>query len=139
MQNAIHNLEQYVTAGKAIFTVRNPATDVRFTYKVNKKENDNGTLVFFVSVLTGTCNESAYSYMGIINNTKRFMSTRNSRVTKDAVSFKAFAWLWANVSNTQVLDKVELRHEGRCGRCGRKLTTPVSIDQGFGPECIQHV
>jgi hypothetical protein len=26
-------------------------------------------------------------------------------------------------------------HEGRCGRCGRKLTVPESIESGFGPEC----
>jgi len=24
----------------------------------------------------------------------------------------------------------------RCGRCGRVLTVPESVESGFGPECI---
>lgn len=30
---------------------------------------------------------------------------------------------------------LECREESRCGRCGRQLTDPVSIDRGIGPEC----
>jgi hypothetical protein len=31
---------------------------------------------------------------------------------------------------------VELgHHEGKCGRCGRLLTVPSSIESGIGPEC----
>ncbi|WP_373093047.1 DUF6011 domain-containing protein [Zhongshania sp.] len=26
-------------------------------------------------------------------------------------------------------------HAGKCGRCARKLTDPVSISTGFGPHC----
>ena len=33
------------------------------------------------------------------------------------------------------LARFEFRHEGRCGRCGRALTVPESIDTGFGPHC----
>ena len=30
---------------------------------------------------------------------------------------------------------VEVWHEGICGRCGRKLTVPESVERGLGPEC----
>jgi hypothetical protein len=30
---------------------------------------------------------------------------------------------------------VDVLHSGRCGRCGRTLTTPDSIERGLGPEC----
>jgi len=43
--------------------------------------------------------------------------------------------VWEN--NTQpLIDKgFALHHEGKCGRCGRKLTVPLSIETGIGPEC----
>jgi predicted metal-dependent hydrolase len=28
-----------------------------------------------------------------------------------------------------------VHHEGKCGRCGRLLTVPSSIESGIGPEC----
>jgi hypothetical protein len=31
---------------------------------------------------------------------------------------------------------LEFWHEGRCGRCGRRLTVPDSIASGYGPECV---
>jgi hypothetical protein len=37
------------------------------------------------------------------------------------------------------MNAVEFWHEGKCGRCNRKLTVPSSIESGFGPECINHV
>jgi hypothetical protein len=33
------------------------------------------------------------------------------------------------------LNGCEVYHEGRCGRCNRKLTVPESIETGLGPEC----
>lgn len=29
----------------------------------------------------------------------------------------------------------KVHHEGRCGKCGRRLTVPESIETGLGPEC----
>ncbi len=30
-----------------------------------------------------------------------------------------------------------LRAEGRCERCGRRLTDPVSVERGVGPDCAR--
>jgi hypothetical protein len=30
-------------------------------------------------------------------------------------------------------------HEGRCGACGRRLTTPESISSGLGPVCAGRI
>ena len=30
-------------------------------------------------------------------------------------------------------------HDGKCGRCGRKLTVPESIQSGLGPVCAGQV
>jgi hypothetical protein len=34
---------------------------------------------------------------------------------------------------------VEFWHEGKCCRCGRKLTVPASIASGIGPECATKI
>ena len=34
-------------------------------------------------------------------------------------------------------DFVEIWHEGKCGKCGRPLTVPSSIENGLGPSCLK--
>jgi hypothetical protein len=34
---------------------------------------------------------------------------------------------------------LKVHHEGRCCRCGRKLTVPESIETGLGPECASRL
>lgn len=47
----------------------------------------------------------------------------------------ALEWFLGRLMRGQSIDGVEFRHTGKCGRCGRKLTNPRSIDIGLGPEC----
>lgn len=61
---------------------------------------------------------------------------KKSQVSPDAPSAAGIAWfLNAILGGASVFDQVEVRHAGRCGACGRHLTTPESIDSGFGPDC----
>jgi hypothetical protein len=128
------NPKNFITAGKAFFTIRSEVTQTRFTYKVQKVEDKD---MWFVSVLSGPNNESDYIYIGCINPAGLFIHTKGSKVTPEAQSFKAFAWFWKRIDNLP--EVVSVFHEGRCGRCGRKLTVPESVESGFGPECIQMV
>ena len=125
----------FIKAGKAIFTVKNPQTGNHFTFRSKKLENQD---VWFISVLTGPNNNEHYTYMGTLFG-DTFRSTKNSKIGNDAPSFKAFSWIWAHLVRNTLPRPVELYHESRCGRCGRRLTTPDSIETGFGPECIHHV
>jgi hypothetical protein len=134
MDNVLSNPRVFITAGKAFFTIRSEKTGARFTYRVSKADNGN---MWFVSVLTGHNNESDYTYIGCINVAGVFVHTKDSKVAPDAPSFKAFEWFWQRVENPP--DVVSIFHEGRCGRCGRKLTVPESIESGFGPECNQRL
>lgn len=137
METTITAIRQFVLAGKSFFTVQNKETGNRFTYKVCQATDDNNEPkdLWFVSVLVGSDNENSYQYAGIITK-DGFRRTAKSRITDDAVSMKAFLWLWGMIKEGKELpDKVEFYHAGRCGRCGRKLTTPESIEMGFGPKC----
>lgn len=130
------NIKSFILAGKARFTLRNPETGNRFTFRV-KRADDNGPA--FVSVLTGDDNDSSYTYLGTIFGDGNFVITRKSRISPDAPSAKAFAWAWRRLNVGADLGKAECWHEGRCGRCGRALTVPESIESGLGPECAKHV
>lgn len=125
----------FIRGGNATFTLRSGKTGMRFTYKAAL--SDDGSL-YFVSVLTGPDNEADFRYLGIIRGDD-FMRTKKSTIGADAPSHIAFVWTWRKLVQGELPNQLEIWHEGRCGRCGRKLTVPESVASGFGPECIQHV
>jgi hypothetical protein len=128
------NILKFVFAGKAIFTVENPATGNRFTYKVRCVENDDGSQSpFFVSVLTGPDNWDNYRYIGFVSlKDCKFRHGHKSGIGPDAPSVKAFRWFIDHIED----DRMNVYHEGRCGKCARRLTVPSSIEIGFGPKCL---
>jgi hypothetical protein len=134
---------KFMRAGNATVTLRSVATGTRFTYRLRASEDGRVT---FVALMNGADNESNYVYMGFIKNTMvagpgiYYHGGRKAKVAIDAPSAKAFDWAWRQLNKGNLpADKLEIFHEGRCGRCGRKLTVPESIVSGFGPECIQLV
>lgn len=130
------NTKTFALAGNATFTVTSKKTGTRFTYKVAQPSPD---APHFVKVLTGNDNENSYTFLGTIFNGAVFRHGRKSSITPEASSAKAFAWLWRNIENTERLTQIEVHHEGKCCRCGRKLTTPQSVTDGFGPECAKYM
>lgn len=131
----------FVFGGNATFTLLSEATQTRFTYKVTaRKENTDGRVIHFVSLLRGPDNTQDYAYMGCIIDKKTFKLTGKSRVSEGAKSVVAFSWLLDRlVSGKGVPAGAHFYHAGRCARCGRKLTVPESIESGFGPECASRV
>jgi hypothetical protein len=127
---------KFMRAGKASVTLRSKKTGTRFTYRISV--SDDG-LCYFVGVLTGADNESAYSYLGRISRDIFWLGRKVPRpgdISRDAPSAKAFDWAWRALVKGQLPEQLEIFHEGRCGRCARKLTVPESIQSGFGPECL---
>jgi len=128
---------KFMLAGRAHLTLRSAKTGTRYTYRVKRKADAN---LWFVTTLYGTDNTSDYSYLGFINEDRRFGLTRKSRFTKDSPQTKAFDWALRHlVEKGEVPEQLEVWHEGRCGRCGRLLTVPESIASGIGPECAKRV
>jgi len=124
---------EFMLAGKAIFTVRNEQTKNRFTFKIEHGKRSPNS---FVKVLNGSDNETSYRYMGTIFAADRqFVHTKNSPIGADAQSVKVFKWFWKALQENKLPPWVKVYHEGRCGRCGRKLTVPESVTSGYGPEC----
>lgn len=135
---ATGDIERFITGGKATFTVVSSATGDRYTFRVNQRENDDGSLSpFFVSVLNGPDNYTNYNYIGIISAGGRFRTTAKSKASPDAPSVRCINWLLENVHSEEQMDRIEFWHCGKCGMCGRKLTVPESIESGIGPVCAR--
>ena len=124
---------RFALAGNATFTIASLKTGTRFTYKMRQSEDG---MVWFVKVLTGADNESDYTFLGTIGRfTRSFCKSPKSPIAEIAPSVLAFVWFWSKITAGHLPVTLEFFHEGRCGRCGRKLTVPESIMTGLGPEC----
>lgn len=141
---------KFMLAGNAYFTIRSLKSGVRYTFRVAINKHDDQFCKFcrntpctcepmwFVSMLTGSSNEHDYSYMGIVKG-GFFKTTSKSRFGAQSQPVLAFNWLFAKLQAEHMPTTMEMWHEGRCGRCGRKLTVPESIEAGIGPECASRM
>lgn len=123
---------RFLTAGKATVTLRSLKTGTRFTYKIGTSEDGQ---VHFVSLLNGPDNYANYQYFGYIRRGVFLPGGRKAKVHPGAPSVVAFKWVWEQLAQRNLPSTVEIWHEGKCGRCGRRLTVPESIASGLGPEC----
>lgn len=157
-------VQEFLFAGNATITLRSRKTGDRYTYKIRAKKEDlkrltqeqqiaatpgcdskfeatfaDTDVTYFVNLLRGPDNTGDFAYMGVMRKPGTFHLTSKSVVGRTAGSFKALVWfLDALRCGRAVLeDKLEVWHEGKCGRCGRKLTVPESIAVGLGPECVR--
>jgi hypothetical protein len=131
---------KFATAGNAIVTLESAKTGQHFTYRLRQltDKQDNPISKWFVSLLTGQNNESDYNYIGLLDDSG-FRLTAKSKASEDAPSVKGFKFFWNHVSHDHLPENLIVHHEGRCGRCARKLTVPESIESGYGPECIHKI
>jgi hypothetical protein len=134
----IQDIKNFVFGGNATVTLESAISGKHFTFKVRVAKKDDDTAPYFVSVLNGPDNYTNYSYLGIISSDKKtFKLTQKSKIGVDALSFKAFNFFFNQIMNDKLNPDLKVYHSGKCGRCGKKLTTPSSIEKGIGPECLK--
>ena len=135
MQNEIRDIN-FFSAGNATFTVFNNKKE-HYTYKIRKKETQEGKDIFFASLMSGPDNEYSFSYLGIYNPAQcRIYVTEKSRYKKDSLVVNIIKWAIEMIRvKAPIPAGYGIIHEGKCCRCGRKLTTPRSVEIGIGPEC----
>ena len=122
---------EFVFAGRAVFTVSNNKGE-HFTFKVRKhKDNDD---LFFANVLSGA--DNMYSYMGVLDKRAHIVRKGKKGMSESAKSVKVLNWAMRVLDGASKLPEgYKIQHEGFCGKCGRPLTDPVSIETGLGPVC----
>jgi hypothetical protein len=65
--------------------------------------------------------------------------TKGSKFTDDAwpvrLLRRSMARVWEGKGGEVEKAGFRIMHDGHCSVCGRKLTTPESLDSGIGPVC----
>lgn len=141
----------FIRAGKAIFTIElspefaaTHKIPPHYTFKVSHQPAENGYReCWFVSLLTGPENTSDYTYVGLLADDNTLRLTQKSKFRPDSMPVRILSRILANLV-ADTADRItsagfNLHHEGRCGRCGRLLTVPSSIESGIGPECAKRI
>jgi len=129
----IQNIFNFVFAGHAIFSIKSQVTEKYYTFKVSKAKDKSN--FFFVKLLTGSDNTSSYTYMGKISNGV-FSLTSASHYKSDSIPVLAFEIFLKNLVKLEIHPQMTFYHMGICGKCGRPLTVPESIERGIGPICV---
>lgn len=133
---------RFILAGNAFTTFVSQRTEKRFTYHVeaNDKRLADTAPTHFVKVLTAP---DHYEYLGCIfpaitggPGVYRH-GKRSSRIGETATSNVAFMWVFTKLTEGKFHPELEVWHEGKCGRCKKRLTVPESIATGLGPECAK--
>jgi hypothetical protein len=128
---------RFLNAGNAIVTLSSKRTGNHFTFKIWRPENASDDIAF-VALLNGPDNETNYKYMGRLRRGVYIHGRKVMKlgdITSDAPSAIAFKWAYERLARGVMPTDLVVLHEGRCGRCGRRLTHPISIASGIGPEC----
>ena len=129
----------FITAGNSTFTIYSSKVNKRYTYKIKvDKKNENR---FFVKVLFGPDNITDYRFLGwFYNDDFILLLSIKCCVDERDFRFTMLKYFLQFLSNKDKLpDTCSFYPSGRCGRCGRLLTTPESIERGLGPECAEYV
>lgn len=136
-------IRDYLLAGRSTLTLVSTKTGERYTFAFKQPPRQDTILKpTWVRLLSGPDNENDYEFLGTIwhreeEDSLSYSHSPKSRLSIDAPSVKVLRWFVQMLDrrNETALAQLEVWHEGRCGRCGRKLTVPASVARGFGPEC----
>ena len=139
MLNQPQTVKDFILAGNATITLESEKSGIHYTYKIKRTHEDVNR--WFVSLLTGPDNEGDFTYLGVLEGEggTAFRLTKKSSLLETSAPVAGFKYMWAWINSNRMPPKMHIHHEGRCGRCNRKLTVPESIESGIGPECRQHI
>lgn len=132
--DGVNHVLAFLLAGNSVVTLQSRKTGKHFTFNIVKITSPKvgERMAFFLKVLT---RPDRYDVMGFISNEMQIIPT--FRYSLKTPSVRAFVWAWQKLYYERIMPaELEVWHEGRCGRCGRRLTVPESIERGIGPECI---
>lgn len=140
---------------RARFTVVNNLRGERITFSTQREglavsrdydvtTDDNDSRWWVIGAMKGSDNNSFLRF-GIVkkddDGRHRFYHSSESSVSSEDKTVRVFAALWNTLSANyaQMPQHLEFHHEGCCGRCGKALTVPESIETGIGPVCGRHM
>jgi len=131
-----HNkIRKFILAGDAYFTVVNVITKNKLTFHIIQPKEKSPWFVW------ATNKKGKFCFLGTIFQRTSGLEYRwgwkNGKFTEDSIINKSFKYLWKKMLLNSLPPKIIFYHDGKCGRCGKRLTDPRSIMRGFGPHCFR--
>ena len=141
---------RFLLAGNAIFSMVSGRTGVRYTFRLSRgkpRDGDDRPPPWFLSSLVGPSNTDDYAFIATAfaegvpgGGGERVQTVRAAKgVDPRDKRVLAVAWLIDRLRRGELPATVEFWSSGACGRCGRLLTTPESVERGIGPECWERM
>lgn len=125
-------IKEFILGGKCSCVIENVTTGNHFEYKVTKPE-DSKTPMYFVKV-----KRQSMLYAGFIKPVgEKWTFIQGSKGQLSGTDIEIMALLYVLDHHAMLPFNVVVHHLGKCGRCGRKLSDPASIERGLGPECLK--
>lgn len=136
-----------LSAGGVVVTVRSKATGEHITVRLASRFKNysgsgkkweavgpsNATHIFFSVPNAGPGWDDKIGTF--YPKSGKFFEDKNADAARVWAAAAVMNWLNGDASE----DKAEYYESNECGRCGRQLTDPVSIDRGIGPECYSKI
>ena len=141
-------MESVLEAFSGTYTIVNKKSGEYRTFKVKRQKDDSkfapGKRV--VSLMTGSDNERSYTGFGFVNGLsvtvwkKKRGGAHDHYANMVQAAFVLFI-VSGEEEPTSSFEycgrEYEVKLSKRCRRCDRKLTTPYSLKNGVGPECLK--
>ena len=131
---------RFILAGRCEFIAVSGNTGVKLEYQLVRKESkrNNSEFVYFLKTKVN----GNMQYAGIIfynESRKAFVFNRGLKgsLPIDHINIKSILFILNNLNRRNTALNLKIYHLGKCGRCGRKLTTEESILTGLGPTCAK--
>jgi len=134
--NTLSDAKNFAFAGNALITLESRKSWNHHTYKV-KLAKDKKDFFFVSHLARGSADEGNFAYLGIVAGGK-FRLTKKSTAAADTEVVKAFDW-FMRLKGPEMPSSLIVHHENKCGKCGRTLTVPESVESGIGPECAKRM
>lgn len=132
------NIVELLLAGNSTVTLVKRETGNHYTYNI--KQCDSNPELYFIRLLRGPDNTADYTYIGCYYSDNNYFHIAKdySHLNKKTrpSSIQAIA---SYLTDSDYRKHIDVYHEGKCCRCGRKLTTPQNIEEGIGPECKRYL
>ena len=119
------------------FTLENIAKGSYITLKIHTVKGGDLKGKRIVSRLVGPDNETSYKGFAFITDNDKIVVWKKQRTDKNWQIVNILRNMLIHRFTSKHLDRISIKASTNCLRCNRKLTTPQSIADGFGPECVQ--
>lgn len=129
------DFEKFMLAGNATFTITSKKTNQHYSYKVTKTKGNKP--VWYVHI---QYRYNDYMYAGFItiqNGKYTFVKGIKGNCDNNDIRIISLLWTLRHANDSDIDEKLDIHHEGKCCKCGRPLTNPDSIELGIGPECAK--